>query len=154
MTDLAPIGSSFDTTLQFGDMLPPGFEGNNNGSESVVEQLLSQRDLPASGLALQKLYLRREFESQFVGVMPQFEEAAAAIGGDVIALEADMSTPSSGRDFVEQATSELGQLDILVTNGGPPPGTFENTDLDAHQAAFDMNCRAMIETCCAAISLA
>ena len=82
----------------------------------------------------------------------KLEEAAAAIGGDVIALEADMSTPSSGRDFVEQATSELGQLDILVTNaGGPPPGTFENTDLDAYQAAFDMNCRAMIEMCRTAI---
>ena len=71
--------------------------------------------------------------------------AAEAIGGDVVTLEADLSKPDSGRAFVENATDALGQLDILVTNaGGPPPGTFVDTDLDAYQAAFDMNCRSMI----------
>ena len=78
--------------------------------------------------------------------------AALAIGGDVVTLEADLSAPNSGREFVENATAALGHLDILVTNaGGPPPGTFENTDLDAYQAAFDMNCRSMIEMCRASI---
>ena len=78
--------------------------------------------------------------------------AAEAIGGDVVTLEADLSKPDSGRAFVENAIDALGQLDILVTNaGGPPPGTFVDTDLDAYQAAFDMNCRSMIEMCRTAI---
>ena len=79
-------------------------------------------------------------------------EAVGVIGGDVVPIEAVLSSPDSGRTFVEQAIAELGHLDILVTNaGGPPPGTFENTDLDSYQAAFDMNCRAMIEMCRTAI---
>ena len=44
--------------------------------------------------------------------------AALAIGGDVVTLEADLSAPNSGREFVENATAALGHLDILVTNAG------------------------------------
>ncbi len=67
---------------------------------------------------------------------------------DVVAIEADVSSPAGGRAFVEAAQAELGQIDILVTNaGGPPPGTFANTELDGYQAALDMNCLAMIEMC-------
>lgn len=78
--------------------------------------------------------------------------AVDSIDGEIIAIEADLASPASAREFVEQAITSLGQLDILVTNaGGPPPGTFENTDLDAYQAAFDMNCRSMIEMCRTAI---
>ena len=36
----------------------------------------------------------------------KLSEAATAIGGEVITLEADLSTPSSGREFVEQARSK------------------------------------------------
>ena len=71
---------------------------------------------------------------------------------DVVAIEADVSSPAGGRGFVEAAMAELGQIDILVTNaGGPPPGTFANTELDGYQAALDMNCLAMIEMCRVAI---
>lgn len=71
---------------------------------------------------------------------------------DVVAIEADVSSPAGGRAFVEAAMAELGQIDILVTNaGGPPPGTFANTELDGYQAAIDMNCLAMIEMCRVAI---
>ncbi len=79
-------------------------------------------------------------------------EAAAQIGGNTVTIEADLSDPADGRKFVEQAIAELGQIDILVTNaGGPPPGTFADTELEAFQAAFDMNCKAMIEMCRTAI---
>ncbi len=80
-------------------------------------------------------------------------EAAAQIDGEVVAVTADLSDPAEGRKFVEQAITELGQIDILVTNaGGPPPGTFADTEIDAFQAAFDMNCKAMIEMCRTAIT--
>ncbi len=79
-------------------------------------------------------------------------KAAAEIGGDVIAIEADVSTPAGGREFIEAAMTQLGQVDILVTNaGGPPPGTFANTEPDGYQVALDMNLLAMIEMCRIAI---
>jgi 3-oxoacyl-[acyl-carrier protein] reductase len=87
----------------------------------------------------------------------KLEAAVAAIeaipgNAGVIAIEADVSTPAGGRGFVEAAVAQLGHVDILVTNaGGPPPGSFANTDLDNFQAAIDMNCLAMIEMCRTAI---
>lgn len=82
----------------------------------------------------------------------KLEAAAASIGGNVIAIEADVSTPAGGRAFAEAAMAALGQIDILVTNaGGPPPGRFATTDLAAYQSAIDMNCLAMIEMCRVAI---
>lgn len=78
--------------------------------------------------------------------------AEASIGGDVAAIEADVSSPEGGRTFVESAIDALGSVDILVTNaGGPPPGTFATTDIDGYRAALDMNLLAMIEMCRAAI---
>ncbi len=82
------------------------------------------------------------------------DHASNQAGGQtsIVPIEADLSDPSEGKRFVEQAIAELGQVDILVTNaGGPPPGMFANTEIDAYQAAFDMNCKAMIEMCRAAI---
>lgn len=82
----------------------------------------------------------------------RLEKAQAEIGHDVIAIEADVSSPSGGKSFIEKATQQLGQIDILVTNaGGPPPGTFADTESDSYQAAFDMNCLSMIEMCRATI---
>lgn len=78
--------------------------------------------------------------------------AADGIDGDVVTIPADVSTPEGGRGFVDAAIAELGQVDILVTNaGGPPPGTFVNTEQENYQAALDMNCLSMIEMCRAAI---
>jgi 3-oxoacyl-[acyl-carrier protein] reductase len=81
-------------------------------------------------------------------------DAAAQVGGAVVALQADVSSPAGGRGFVEAAIAALGHVDILVTNaGGPPPGTFANTEPDAYQTAIDMNCLSMIEMCRVAIPL-
>jgi 3-oxoacyl-[acyl-carrier protein] reductase len=79
-------------------------------------------------------------------------EAASQIDGDVITIVSDMSDPKNASSFIQAATEQLGVIDILVTNaGGPPPGTFASTDIDNYQQAFDMNCKAMIELCRAAI---
>ena len=70
----------------------------------------------------------------------------------MLSITADLGNPDEGRSFVEQAIAGLGSVDILVTNaGGPPPGMFESTEIDAYQMAFDMNCKAMIEMCRVAI---
>jgi 3-oxoacyl-[acyl-carrier protein] reductase len=75
-----------------------------------------------------------------------------AVGADPVVIEADVSNPEGGRGFMEAAIDQLGSVDILVTNaGGPPPGTFANTDSAAYQAAIDMNLLSMIEMCRVAI---
>ncbi len=80
----------------------------------------------------------------------EIEQAAAAAGhsNEVVAIEADFGSPAGAEAFVTAATEALGQIDIVVTNaGGPPPGTFASTELDAYVAAWEMNCLAMIEMC-------
>jgi 3-oxoacyl-[acyl-carrier protein] reductase len=83
-------------------------------------------------------------------------EAAAAEerarGGDVIGLVADVSTPAGATGFVEQATEELGGVDILVANaGGPPPGTFASTDIDAYLPALELNLLSTVAMCRSAV---
>jgi 3-oxoacyl-[acyl-carrier protein] reductase len=42
----------------------------------------------------------------------------------------------------------LGQVDILVPNtGGPPPGNFASTALEAYPAALDLNLMATVALC-------
>lgn len=78
--------------------------------------------------------------------------AAQRIGGDCVAIEADVSTQAGGVAFVEAATTALGHLDILVTNaGGPPPGTFESTDPALYLPALELNLLSVVGMCHAAI---
>ena len=54
--------------------------------------------------------------------------------------------------FVAAATEALGGIDILVTNaGGPPPGNFASTDVDAYPAAIDLNLMSVVAMCKAAV---
>src|SRR5690349_10610058 len=48
----------------------------------------------------------------------RIEQAAASIGGDVVALVADMATTDGPGAFIEQAVAALGGVDILVANAG------------------------------------
>jgi 3-oxoacyl-[acyl-carrier protein] reductase len=87
---------------------------------------------------------------------PERLAAAAAeiaeTGTEPVVIEADVSNPDGGRGFVEAAIDRLGSVDILVTNaGGPPPGTFADTDIGGYEAAIDMNLLSMIEMCRVAI---
>ncbi|MDQ3177712.1 MAG: SDR family oxidoreductase [Actinomycetota bacterium] len=80
------------------------------------------------------------------------DEAAADIGGGCVAIVCDVSDGEGGTRFVREATEVLGTVDLLVTNGGgPPPGTFAETALDAYPAAIDMNLMAVVAMCKAAV---
>jgi 3-oxoacyl-[acyl-carrier protein] reductase len=110
------------------------------------------------GLGSAKALAAEGVQVAISGRDPQKLAAAAAeieaVSGrnDTIVIEADVSTPDGGAAFVESAIEQLGQVDILVTNaGGPPPGTFENTNRAGYRAAIDMNLLAMIEMCRVAI---
>jgi 3-oxoacyl-[acyl-carrier protein] reductase len=80
------------------------------------------------------------------------EAAARSISGDVVPMVADVSTPEGATDWVQRATEALGQVDILVPNGGgPPPGTFTSTKLEAFGPALDLSLTSTVAMCYAAI---
>ena len=87
------------------------------------------------------------------------ERVVAALGtlvpvaeGDHVGLVADVGTVDGATRFVEQATEALGGLDILVPNaGGPPPGTFASTPLEAYLPALELNLLSTVAMCHAAV---
>jgi 3-oxoacyl-[acyl-carrier protein] reductase len=79
------------------------------------------------------------------------EAAAAGIDG-AVPLVADVSTIAGATGFVEAATEALGHVDILVPNaGGPPPGTFASTPLEAYLPALELNLLSTVALCEAAV---
>jgi glucose 1-dehydrogenase/3-oxoacyl-[acyl-carrier protein] reductase len=62
-----------------------------------------------------------------------------AIGdGDILGLEADIRDPDNVKAIVEETVDQFGGVDHLVTStGGPPSGTFLETDDRAWFQAFD-----------------
>lgn len=82
----------------------------------------------------------------------RLERAAADLGDRATAIVADVSTPGGATAFVEQGRTALGGLDILVANsGGPPPGTFASTSLDAYTAALNLNLLSVVAMCKSAV---
>ena len=78
--------------------------------------------------------------------------AAAAIGHRCVPLVCDVADAAGGARFVAQAVDALGGVDILVTNaGGPPPGNFATTDIDAYPAAIDLNLLSVVGMCKTAV---
>ena len=81
----------------------------------------------------------------------RIEAAAAGVDGTV-PLVADVSTSAGATGFVEAAAEALGRVDILVPNaGGPPPGTFETTPLEAYLPALELNLLSTVAMCRAAV---
>ncbi|GAA1590644.1 SDR family oxidoreductase [Actinomadura kijaniata] len=78
--------------------------------------------------------------------------AARKLGEGAHPVVADVSTPEGATAFVREAQDALGGVDILVTNaGGPPPGGFAATPLDAYQSAIDLNLMSTVAMCKAAV---
>jgi 3-oxoacyl-[acyl-carrier protein] reductase len=82
----------------------------------------------------------------------RLDAAAATIEGDVHTLVADVSDTGSVADMVDRASALLGGIDILIANaGGPPPGDFASTDLDAYLPALQLNLLSTVAMCKAAV---
>lgn len=78
----------------------------------------------------------------------KLEAAAASIDGDVTAVVGDVSTPEGATDWARAAADALGGVDVLVPNaGGPPPGNFASTPLDAYSPALDLNLMSVVAMC-------
>ncbi|MHC4942704.1 MAG: SDR family oxidoreductase [Planctomycetota bacterium] len=72
----------------------------------------------------------------------RIREAASVMekktGNPVIAFPADISDPEAIEGLARQVRSELGGLDILVTNcGGPPPGDFKDLSRDQWEVGIN-----------------
>ena len=79
-------------------------------------------------------------------------EAASTIGHGCIPLVCDVASAEGGERFVAMAAEALGGVDILVTNaGGPPPGNFASTAVDAYPSAIDLNLLSVVGMCKAAV---
>jgi 3-oxoacyl-[acyl-carrier protein] reductase len=80
------------------------------------------------------------------------EEAAASIGHGTVGLVADVGTAAGAEGFVAAAREALGGVDILVTNaGGPPPGNFASTPVEAYEPALALNLLSVVAMCKAAV---
>ena len=96
------------------------------------------------GLASATAFAREGADVAVCGTTPAHvddarEQLRAAGDGDVIAVEADITAPDEVRALIEQAVDEFGGLDHLVTSaGGPPSGTFAETDERDWYEAYDM----------------
>jgi len=78
----------------------------------------------------------------------RIEAAAREIGESALPLVADVSTAEGAARFVREASAALGGLDILVPNaGGPPPGNFKSTPVEAYPAALALNLMSVVAMC-------
>jgi 3-oxoacyl-[acyl-carrier protein] reductase len=77
--------------------------------------------------------------------------AAASCGATPIV--ADVGTAEGAQGFVRDAAAALGGIDILVVNGGGPPGGAFDAFADpaAYRAALEQSCTAGIAMCLAAV---
>lgn len=69
-------------------------------------------------------------------------------------LAVDLSQLGGPERAVEAAAARLGGLDILVCNaGGPPPGTFESTPVDAWEVGYNLTLMSTVRLTKAALPL-
>lgn len=105
------------------------------------------------GLAAAGALAREGVRVAICGRSPARLEAAVARlradGGQAEPVAADVGTPEGAAAFVDAAASALGgPVDILVANaGGPPPGTFASTSIDAYRDALEANLLSTVGMC-------
>ncbi len=67
-------------------------------------------------------------------------EMSSQTGAQVVGFGADVSRAEDVRGLLGKVRQTLGDPQILVTNaGGPPPGTFASTPLEAYEPALQLN---------------
>jgi len=76
------------------------------------------------------------------------DEIAAATGGVVKAIKADVTDKDQVSQLVKKATDEFGTIDILVCNaGGPPSGTADKFTVADYHQALELNLLSTINLC-------
>jgi 3-oxoacyl-[acyl-carrier protein] reductase len=78
----------------------------------------------------------------------RLDAAGRELGERALTLIADVSTPQGAQRFVAEARERLGGLDILIANaGGPPPGNFLTTPVEAYPPALQLNLLSVVAMC-------
>jgi 3-oxoacyl-[acyl-carrier protein] reductase len=78
--------------------------------------------------------------------------ARDGLGDNVHTLVGDVSNIAQVPELMANAAELLGGIDILVANaGGPPPGNFENTDIEAYLPALNLNLLSTVAMCKAVV---
>lgn len=78
--------------------------------------------------------------------------AAERVGHGCVPLVCDVASAQGGQQFVDEAATALGGVDILIANsGGPPSGTFASTPVDLYQTGLNMNLLSVVGMCKSAI---
>lgn len=94
----------------------------------------------ASAMALAGEGARVAICARGVEALRQTEADLRALGGEVLALVADVTDPSAPARLVAETASHFGGLDILVGNaGGPPPARALEVSDDQIAAAVNAN---------------
>jgi NAD(P)-dependent dehydrogenase (short-subunit alcohol dehydrogenase family) len=77
------------------------------------------------------------------GPASQVVRQIESIGGEAIAVQADLSRPMQAPAIVEQAIARFGQADILVNSASIfEPGKWDNTTEESWDRHFDINLKA------------
>lgn len=67
-------------------------------------------------------------------------EISSQTGSQVVGFSADVSRAEDVQGLLSDVRKTLGDPQIVVTNaGGPPPGTFASTPLEAYEPALHLN---------------
>ena len=91
-------------------------------------------------------------EGASVFISSRDPEAAAKAIGAVGWSARDISAAGEPEALVNEAIDRLGGLDILIANaGGPPPGTFQSTPLEAWEGGFQLTLMSAIRLVKAAL---
>ncbi|MFB6118831.1 SDR family oxidoreductase [Halosegnis sp.] len=104
------------------------------------------------GLASATALAREGAHVAVCGTTPAHVESArdqlSATGdGDVRAVEADITDADAVEQFVEDTVEAFGGLDHVVTSaGGPPSGSFLDTDDEDWQRAYDLLVMSVVRT--------
>ena len=82
----------------------------------------------------------------------RLEEARAMLGPHALALSADLSSLADIDRMVHEAEALMGGIDILIANaGGPPPGSFSSTAVEAYPAALQLSLVSTVAMCKATV---
>lgn len=138
--------------------LPLPLQPPNGGEAYVNLGIEGKRALVAAGtaglgLAAADALLAAGAKVALCGRDPdRLEDVVRSRGEQVAPILADVSTVAGATAFVNMGVELLGGVDILVTNaGGPPPGTFASTDVEAYRPALELNLMSVVAMCKAAV---
>lgn len=100
------------------------------------------------GLASAKALAAEGASVVLCGRRGELAQKEAAELPSAVGVEADLTDPAAPERLVRATLDAFGRLDVLVVStGGPPPGTALDTDADAYDGALDLLVKPLVRLC-------